>query len=177
MLFADVYSLHSDYDADGRIGGGRVEEFRNSVMAICIVSAVVSLVGNLVSGSRLKNQVKLILELVVTVTVISPFISGKSSLELPEISGYEVPDSSYSLELYNDTLRQTASRNISEVLIEQITAAGISCEKIEAEVNISADGSIFISRVKVSADDFSRAADIVRTCLGTETEVIDEKEE
>lgn len=153
-----------------------MEGFRNSVMAVCIVSAVLSVVGNLVSGSQLKNQVRLILELVLAVTVISPFINGKSSIELPETGLYDV-DYSYSIEIYNESLKQTASHNISEVLMEQITASGIDCEKIEAEVNISADGSISISRVKISADNFRGAADIVRTCLGTETEVIDEKEE
>lgn len=154
-----------------------MEGFRNSVMAVCIVSAVLSVVGNLVSGSQLKNQVRLILELVLAVTVISPFINGKSSIELPETGLYDDMDYSYSIEIYNESLKQTASHNISEVLMEQITASGIDCENIEAEVNISADGSISISRVKISADNFRGAADIVRTCLGTETEVIDEKEE
>ena len=154
-----------------------MEGFRNSVMAVCIVSAVLSVVGNLVSGSQLKNQVRLILELVLAVTVISPFINGKSSIELPETGLYDDMDYSYSIEIYNESLKQTASHNISEVLMEQITASGIDCEKIEAEVNISADGSISISRVKISADNFRGAADIVRPCLGTETEVIDEKEE
>ena len=154
-----------------------MEGFRNSVMAVCIVSAVISVVGSLVSGSQLRNQVKLILELVLAVTVISPFVNGKSSLELPETGLYEDMDYSYSMEIYNESLKQTASRNISAVLMEQITASGINCEKVDAEVNISEDGSISISRVKISADNFRGAADIVRTCLGAETEVIDEKEE
>lgn len=154
-----------------------MEEFKRAVMAICIVSAAVSLIGNLVSGSKLRNQMQLLLNLILAVVVITPFIRGASELELPDVSGFDVPDHSYSLELYNENLRRTTSENVSAVLYEQITAAGIKCEKIETEVNISEDGSIFISRVALSADNFKAAAEIVRSSLGAETEVVDQEEQ
>ena len=39
------------------------------------------------------------------------------------------------------------------------------------DVNISEDNSISISKVTVSAEDFAAASEIIRNCLGSETEV------
>lgn len=176
MLFAYVCTLHGDTDAGSRIGE-IMEEFKNAVLAICIVSAAVSIIGNLVSGARLRNQIQLLLNLVLVVVVITSFIRGASELELPDVSRYDSPDHSYSLELYNENLRRTVSENISVVLSEQLAAAGIKCEKIETEINISEDGGIFISRVALSADNFKAAAEVVRNSLGAETEVVDQEEQ
>ena len=55
--------------------------------------------------------------------------------------------------------------------MQQIEAAGIKCEKIETEVNISETNSISISSVTIRADNFEAAAKVVRNSLGAETEV------
>lgn len=151
-----------------------MEEFSNAVKAVCIVSAAVCVVENLVSGTRLRSQMRLILNLVLVMAVTAPFVKGGLELELPDFGRYDTPDYSYSLEVYHEELRRQTSENVSAILLEQITAAGIKCEKIEIEVNISEDSSISISRVMISADDFNSAAEIVRSSLGSETEVIDE---
>lgn len=176
MLFAYVCTLYGYIDAGNRIGG-IMDEFKNAVIAICIVSAAVSIIGNLVSGARLRNQIQLILNLVLAAVVIAPFLNGASELELPDVSRYDSPDHGYSLELYNENLKRTVSENISAVLSEQLAAAGIKCEKIEIEVNISEDGGIFISRVALSADNFKAAAEVVRNSLGAETEVVEREEQ
>ena len=38
-----------------------MEDFKNAVMAICIVSAGVCMIENMVSGTRLKSQMKSLL--------------------------------------------------------------------------------------------------------------------
>lgn len=151
-----------------------MEEFSNAVKAVCIVSAAVCIVENLVSGTRLRSQMRLILNLVLLMAVTAPFVRGGLEFELPDFGKYDSPDYSYSMEIYHEELKRKTSENVSAVLLEQITAAGIKCEKIEVGVNISEDSSISISRVIISADDFNGAAEIVRSSLGSETEVIDE---
>ena len=148
-----------------------MEEFRNSVITVCIVTAASAILGNLVSGTRLKNQIQLMLDLVSAIAVITPFTKGGSPA-LPELNDIDTPDYSYSQELYNEELKRQTSENVRDVLMQQIQAAGINCVQLEVLVNISEDGSISISRVIVSSDSFEAAAEIIRNSLGADTEVL-----
>ncbi|MBQ1339144.1 MAG: hypothetical protein IIY35_00780 [Ruminococcus sp.] len=149
-----------------------MEGFQRAVKAICIASAAVCLIESLTAGTRMQKQMKFLLDLVMAVVIITPFISGTAAFEMPEVSVSRSVDTSYSLELYNRTLSRKTAQNIGDVLYSQLSAAGINCEKIDVEVNISPDGSISISKVIVIADDNDSAADIIKNCLGDDTEVI-----
>ena len=91
---------------------------------------------------------------------------------MPEISAFEQQDFSDMTEIYNEELKRQSAENISSVLRDQIAAAGINCDKIEIDVNISEDSIISISKVIITADDFEAAASIVRSSVGSETEVV-----
>lgn len=149
-----------------------MEQFGNLVLTVCLVCGGICAVENLTSGTRLAAQVRLILELVLVSVILMP-LTKLPELELPDFERYSAPESSYSEELYNDELCRQAAENIEAVLREQLGAAGIAIGNISAEVNISEDGSIYISRVTVEADDFEAAAAAVRGSLGSETEVVD----
>lgn len=148
-----------------------MENVKSAVMAVCIVSAAKCLIGNIASASKLKNQLTMVLNLLLAVVMISPFVSGISGFELPQISDYEL-EYDYSGDIYAEVLVEQTAMNIESVLIGQIAAAGIPCEKIEAEINISPDYSISISRVTVTSEDFQAAAEIIRKSLGDGTEVV-----
>ena len=150
-----------------------MEGFKSCTAAVCAVSAGICIVESLVSGTRLRGQMKFILDLVLITVVITPFIKAGTDFQLPEPGGYGT-ETDYHIEVYSDALRRQVSYNVSEVLLQQIQAAGISCYKIETEVNISDDGSISINNVTLSTDNFTGAADVVRRSLGAETEVVDE---
>ncbi len=151
-----------------------MEEIKNSVLAVCTVSAAICIVESLVSGTRLKNQMMLILNLVLITAAAAPFFKGGFIIDLSEFSSNNVSDYGCSQEIYNEELRRQTSYNVSAVLLQQIQSSGISCEKIETEVNILADGSISITKVTLKTDNFKKAAEIIRSSLGSETEVVDE---
>lgn len=148
-----------------------MEDFKNAVMAVCIVSAGVCMIENMVSGTRLKSQMKLLLNLTVVTVLIASFAKGGIAFELPDFPSYNV-EYEYSQETYADEICRQTAENISSVLSGQIESAGINCTKIETEVNISDDNSIFISKVTISADDFGKAEEIVRNSVGSNTEVV-----
>lgn len=148
-----------------------MENVKSAVMAVCIVSATKCFIGNIASASKLKNQLAMILNLLLAVVMISPFASGISEFELPEISDYEL-EYDYSGDIYAKVLVEQTAMNIESVLMEQISSAGIPCEKIEVGINISPDYSISISRVTVTSKDFEAVAEIVRKSLGDGTEVV-----
>ena len=149
-----------------------MEDLKNAVMAVCIVSAGVCMIENMVSGTRLKTQMKFLLNLTVVTVLVASFTKGGIAFELPDFPAYSQPEYTNSQEIYNDEICHHTAENISSVLYEEITPAGINCTEIRAEVNISDDNSIFISKVIISADDFRSAVEIVRNIIGSDTEVV-----
>ncbi|MBO5104258.1 MAG: hypothetical protein J6B74_04260 [Ruminococcus sp.] len=147
-----------------------MEDFKNAVMAVCIVSAGVCMIENMVTATKLKSQMKLLLNLTVATVLIASFTKGGISFELPDFPSYDADEYSYSL--YSEEMCRQTAENISDILLEQLSASGINCSKIETEVNISDDNSIFISKVTISADDFGKATEIIRNSIGSDTEVI-----
>lgn len=148
-----------------------MDEIKAAVGAVCAVSAVRCVIGNITSAARLKKQVMMIMDLLLAIVMAAFFMKGCSSFELPEIAVYEYEYEEYG-NAYEETLESQVSANICQVLQQQLEAAGISCEKIEAEVNISSDNSIYINRVTVISGDFQAASEIIKASLGTETEVV-----
>lgn len=148
-----------------------MDEIKAAVGAVCAVSAVRCVIGNITSATRLKKQVMIIMDLLLALVMASFFMRGCSSFELPEIAVYEYESGEYE-NTYEKALESQVSSNICLVLQQQIEAAGISCEGIQADVNISADNSIYINRVTVISGDFQAASEIIKASLGAETEVV-----
>lgn len=149
-----------------------METIRNTAVSICIVSAGIFAVRSIIADQSLRSRAETLLKMLFAIVLITPFLRGDLSLELPELTQYELAEQGFSQELYESELAKQTAENVSQVLKEQIQASGIVCENISAEVNISEDGSIIISKVTVRADAPERAAEIIRNCLGNDTEVI-----
>ena len=144
----------------------------DAVHAICFVSAGIYLLGMLTEGTRLIKQADFVFRLVFSVVFLSLVINGFRKAEFPDIHEIEIKDYSNSVEIYRNELSRKAGENIADILYSQLKAAGISIEKIDAEVNISEDGSISISRIIISSADPESASELIRRSLGQETEVI-----
>ncbi len=149
-----------------------MDGFKSMIRAVCIISAAICLIEQLTSGTRFRNQMKFLLNMIFVMVIAAPFAKGTLEFELPDINKYLMPDSSESQEIYHDELERQTSENISAVLMEQINAAGINCTGIEMDINISETNSISISSVTVESDNFEAAAEIIRNSLGAETEVL-----
>ena len=149
-----------------------MDNFVSAVRAVCYVSVGICIVRCITDGTRLRAQAEFIFKLIFAVAVTAPVVSGAFSIELPDLSAFDSTDYSFSAEIYENVLKSQLSDNISDVLREQLSAAGIKTEKIDTEVNISEDGSIIINRVIISTSDFEASAAIIRSSIGQETEVI-----
>ena len=149
-----------------------MEEIKTSVMAVCAVSAGICLVENLFSVEKFRTQFTLLLRLILVAVIINPFIKGGFEFNLTGGETFELSDYGYSRDLYLNELKRQSEENISEVLKELIVSAGIECEKVYADVNISEDLSIIINRVTLYTEDFLKSAEIVKNTLGNSTEVV-----
>jgi len=144
----------------------------SAVHIICFVSASIYLLRMLSDGTRLQKQADFVYRLVFSFVFISLVINGFRNANFPEIHGIEAKDYSDSAEVYRNELAAKAGENIADILYSQLKAAGICIDKIDAEVNISEDGSISINRIIISSADPESAAELIRRSLGQETEVI-----
>lgn len=149
-----------------------MEKIKAAVIAVCAVSAARCVICNIVSASKLKEQVAMIMNILLAIVLLAPFAEGISGFSLPDLGNYEMPLPDELQDRYSDALIYQTSENVSAVLAQQLESSGISFEKIETEVNISADYSIFISSVTVTTDDFEAAEELIKNSLGMETEVI-----
>lgn len=139
---------------------------------ICFLAVCICLLQMLTDGTRLKAQAAFVYKLVFAAVLAGTVLKLCSGFELPEITQYEAGDYSSAAEVYRTELERKAGENISDVLYSQLRAAGIDIENITAEVNISEDGSIDISKVIISSSDPLAAAELICRSLGQETEVI-----
>lgn len=148
-----------------------MEGLSAAVKSVCLISAAVCITDMITGGTKLRRQIRFILDLIFIIVIAAPVVKGTFELELPDISQYELSDSGD--DAYRTAMTEATAANISSVLMSQLEAAGISCSKIETNVNISEDNSISISSVTISADNFEAAAEIIRNSLGYDTEVLD----
>lgn len=149
-----------------------MENIKEIIQAVCIISAAICIIDGLASGTRLKNQMKFLLNLVFITAITAPLVKGTLTFEMPDISKYMLNDNSEAEQMYSDELCLQTGRNISSVLLQQLEAAGISCDEIETNINISETNSISISNVTVCADDFEAASRLIKNSLGEDTEVL-----
>ena len=139
---------------------------------VCVVSVLICVLRMIAGGTKLKGQAELIMKLVLAASVTAVISDGALNLELPDIPSGTGNDYSAAEQVRDAELIRQTGENISEVLRGQLSAAGIDTEKIETEVNILEDGSIIISRVITSSADNDAAAELIRSSLGQETEVV-----
>ena len=149
-----------------------MENLTQAARALCAVSAGICIVEAFAGGMKLKRQLRLILDLMLALVITSVFVKGGLSIELPRLNIADLSEYNYSQEQYIAEMKAQSEENIAEVLTSQIQAAGISCEEVLVEVNISDELSISISKVELKAEDFSAAAGIVRSSLGKETVIV-----
>ncbi len=144
----------------------------SAVRSVCYVSGGIYLIRLITDGTRLKKQAAFVIKLVFAVVFVSVVTNCCMKFEFPEIVSYEATDYSFEAEKYRNEVAEKAAENISDILFNQLKAAGIDVKELQTEVNISENGSIDISRVIVSSADSTAAAELIRKSLGQETEVI-----
>ncbi len=149
-----------------------MESIKSTVAAICAVCAARTVIGGILSESKLKSGVIIMLDLFLALTMITPFAQGTIEFELPNLNDFSYTSADIEHDSYAAAVKEQTEENINSVLEQQFQSAGINFTSVETNVNISADYSISISSVTIMAEDYTAAALIVKSSLGMETEVI-----
>ena len=149
-----------------------MSDITSAVRSICVVTACIFIISSITEGTRLRRQAGFILKFIFAIAVVSSFVGGIKNIELPDISLFESGDYCFSTDSFDSAVAQQTAANITDVLRSQLSSVGIDAEKIDVDVNISKESGISINRVIIRTAEFDRAAEIIRSSLGQETEVI-----
>ncbi len=143
-----------------------------SLVGICTVMAAAEAASRLCSENAM---VKFVHSLAVLVLITSLFSSLPSvdwdlrqPMERAEAAGGDLT------EYLEQETAETAGKELESYLDGLLRAANLTAEKIETFTDIGRDGSIELTKVKVSfryASDAERAGALLRNVLGEETEV------
>jgi len=147
---------------------------RNTVLAVCMISAGASLLGGIVSGTRLGRHVTFTVDLILLAALLSPFVSILRPGYVSSVFSDITFDEESAGKKYRKMLCAETAGRIKEMINEQMNARGIYCAGIEPVLNISDKGCIIIECVRIETSSPDAAAEVIRYCLGAETEVIDE---
>lgn len=149
-----------------------MEDITTAVRAVCVMAAGICIISHLTEGTRLRSQAEFVYRLVFAIVVAGLIFSSSKKIELPDLSVFDSNEFSFSTEAYDNAVAEQTASNISDILLSQLCAAGITVDDIVTEVHISEESGISINRVIIRTADFERAAEIIRSSLGQETEVI-----
>ncbi|MBQ1464537.1 MAG: hypothetical protein IIZ18_06980 [Ruminococcus sp.] len=149
-----------------------MNELKSIVTVLCGLGAGGFLCELLLGGTKLKKQVNFMISLFMATSLVGLFGQGIAGFSLPDVPSPEELRADYPEEVYRRQLENESAENICRVLMEQLTAAGLAPEKIEADVNISPDGSISITKVRLTGCG-DAGAELVRNSLGCEKEVVE----
>ena len=149
-----------------------MEDITTAVRAVCITAAGICIISHITEGTRLRSQAEFVYRLVFAIVVAGLIFNGRKQIELPDLSSFDSNEFSFSTEAYDNAVAEQTASNISDILSSQLSAAGITVDDIKTEINISEESGISINRIIIRTADFNKAAEIIRSSLGQETEVV-----
>ena len=135
-----------------------MENVTIAVRAVCVTAVGICIVSHITEGTRLHSQAEFIYRLIFAIVVAGLIFNGRKQIELPDLSGFDSNEFSFSTEAYDNAVAEQTASNITDILLSQLNAAGISVDDIVTEVNISEDNGISINRVIIRTADFEIAA-------------------
>ena len=153
-----------------------VEGFRQWAVAVCAAAVLCTLLRRLFPDTRLGQQGRLLLIALFLLVLLAPLLGSEFNVKLSDFTQNNLVDSA-ALEA---AVKRQVSRQMNEMLLQMVNQSlgsyGWEAKKVEASMDIEADGSISMGQIVVYVDeDTARRAtavgQIVEKRLGTAVQV------
>ena len=143
-----------------------MDVFRLVSASACFLGIVITVFGSLYPSEKFGKQMKIIFSLIFILSVLKPVLGGKFDLSELKSSVSDSPGQfeEISENTYGYFIRSVES-NISAALETELGKLDIYPEKIETSINISENGSISISEIRLVLDNAEQVAD-AENCIG-----------
>lgn len=143
-----------------------MELLKKVILSACFLSIVISLADSIKPGERFTRQLKLIFSMLFISGIVVSAANCEFELDIPASAGEELEGYENISEAADKAVLGAAEDSVIDMINRILTAQGISFEKITADINMEADGSININEIGYCGDEFEKASEAIKSNMG-----------
>lgn len=153
-----------------------MDGIRQWAITVCAAAILCTLLRQLFPDNRLGEQGRMLLPCLFLCVLLSSIFKGFADVKLPDFTA----ENTLNTTQMTAQMREQMTAQVNDTLLQMVNQAldgyGWSAKKVEADMDIAADGSISMGRITLFVDeDVARRATAVRQVaekrLGTTVEV------
>lgn len=149
---------------------------RQWAIAVCTAAILCTLLRQLFPDNRLGEQGRMLLPCLFLCVLLSPIFKASTGVKLPDFTAENALNSAQLTAQMQAQIQAQVNVTLLSMVNQALDGYGWSAKKVEAEMDIAADGSISMGRITLYVDeDVARRATAVRQVaekrLGTTVEV------
>ena len=153
-----------------------MEELRQWAVAVCAAAVVCTLLRQLFPDNRLGEQGRMLLPCLFLCVLLSPLSSAFLDVKLPDFTEGNALDTENITAQMGQQMEKQVNDTLLAMVNQSLNTYGLSAKKVEADMDIGADGSINMGQITLYVDEeVARRATAVRQIaekrLGTTVEV------
>jgi|GEM_PF-679269 len=153
-----------------------MEGIRQWAVAVCAAAVVATLLRHIFPDDRLGDSGRSLLPCLFLCVLLSPISSLSSGVKLPDFTAENAVDSAALTEQMRQQMQQQVNDTLLQMVNQALEGYGWSAKKVEAEMDIAADGSISMGRIVLYVDETvarraTAVGQIAEKRLGTAVEV------
>ncbi|MBQ8079257.1 MAG: hypothetical protein IJ236_04830 [Oscillospiraceae bacterium] len=148
-----------------------MEVMQHTVMAVCLLSAAVGMVGLAMPQGSLGRQVRLILELLFVLALASPLLHRQIAFSPGQGNLQQVVQMQAAEDALREQIIAESRPRVEAALCGLLTESGIACTKMEADLHMDDSGCIYCTEIRAECSDLPAACRILREALGEEVNI------
>lgn len=145
-----------------------MEDIKSAVLAGCMLGIAFAVIKNMIPDVKIYKTLRMLMALVLTVTIILPFINGEIEITMP--ASVQMPDdnnqtlSSQLDEMYIEEIEKEISKNLGLYLKRD----NISVKKLVIETYVDEYNFLEVNKVSVTTEEKNnqKALEVIREHLG-----------
>ena len=153
-----------------------MDGIRQWAIAVCAAAILCTLLRQLFPDNRLGDQGRVLLPCLFLCVLISPIFKVSTGVKIPNFTAENALNSAQLTAQMQEQMQVQVNDTLLQMVNQALDGYGWSAKKVEADMDIAADGSISMGRITLYVDeDVARRATAVRQVaekrLGTAVEV------
>ena len=145
-----------------------MEDVKSAVLAGCLLGIAFGIIKNMIPDKRIYKTLRMVMSLVLTVTIIMPFVNGEVEITLPVSAEPVQKESEYLQSQLDKEYINRIEKEISKNLTLYLKRENVLVKKLVIETYVDEYNFLEVSKVCVYADEAyrERTLEIIRNHLG-----------
>ncbi|MBE6837263.1 MAG: hypothetical protein E7509_04620 [Ruminococcus sp.] len=150
-----------------------MEDVKCAVLAGCLLGVSFAIIKNMLPDIKIYKTFRMLMSLVLTVTIILPFINGEVEITLPTTAEISQNESENLVSELDKAYLKQIEKNISKNLSLYLERDYVSVKKLVIETYVDEYNFLEVSKVSISTDkeNKEKALEIIKEHLGDNIKV------